>query len=273
MQRLTIVGIVFILVGLGIFYAGSVGFENSLANNTVQYSIALGPHSTENLSFGLQNSTILIVAYHTENNIPIAFYLMNESAFLQAGSSSSNTLMGSYESLKGKGVFEIINGSALGVFPYQNSSILTYPDYEYNGTGILSNGTYYSVFQNTGNLTTVVQYSTIKKLQLTADNPFIYSNLIYDGTAGIIFLLGLGIVGYSLFAKKDDKNDDAQKENIDAMYAKYSEKPERKVKDKQMKVQSENTNTKEIDDLYAKYSEKTRHKGKGGKKIKKKKPK
>lgn len=236
MKRLTIFGIILVLIGIGIFYSGSVGFENNLSNNTVQYSIALTPHSAENLSFGINNSTILIIAYHTENDVPVTFFLMNESAFMQEGQNlSSNALISRSESLEGKGVFEILNNSSFGLFPYQNPSALTPPDYEYNGTDILNNGTYYSVFQNGGNLTTIVYYSTVKRIQLAANNPLIYSNIIYDGTGGIVLLVGLGIIGYSIFIKTEAKKENIPDQSIDNLYAKYSEKPAPVHRSKKMK--------------------------------------
>jgi hypothetical protein len=223
MKKFTMIGMGMVLFSIILLYASSQQFESNLSNSTLQ-SAMLTPHKSLAIPFYITNSTVLGSFYYA-NSSNTSYYLVSSQAFSHISPYlNSSTLLNRSAQYEGNGLYEIIYRNSSGVFPDQIGSALKPPNYYYNGTAIFSNGTYYDIFQDNGNTSVLVYYSTVQKLQLSVNNSILGST-VFGLFAALMFLAGIALIGYSILIRKEELPKAAiDGKNIDALYAKYDRK-------------------------------------------------
>lgn len=241
MKKLTIIGLCLIIFALGVLYLSSLTFESNIANNTIQVA-TIAPNSIIVEPVQITNTTIFGFFYYTQQG-PINYYLVNQTVYNSISNytnSSGKNLFNATKNFEGNGVYEILINAQSGLFPYQNVTPLSAPNYFYNGTSIFNTGTYYSIFQNTQGSNNTVYFSVIKKLQVSVNNSLL-STTVFGLVGAVLFILGIIFIGYSMFIIKE-KPTVIQTSNptVDKLYAEYSTKPAAKKAKKSSKKTKKN---------------------------------
>ncbi len=216
MKQLTIIGIILLVFSVMLVYESSLQFEGSVSNSALQ-SVVVGPHASAAMPFQVSNGTAVGTFYYA-NTSNLTYYLLDSQAFSGVSSMLNSTgLLTAAYAYNGMGAYEIIYSNSSGIFP---SSLGRLPkgSYFYNGTSIFPNGTYYNVFQNFGSQNTLVYYSIIQKPQLSTTST-LFSSGAYGILAALLFLAGIGMIGYSLLARREPKQ--VSEADVDALYASY----------------------------------------------------
>ena len=219
MKHTALIGIALVIFALLVFYESARAFEGNISNSSIQ-SITVQPFSSVAMPFTISNNTA-VGSLFTSNSSAMSFYLVSAGVYGAVSPyMNSSLLLNHTAAYEGNGVFEIIYRNSSATFPYIGARALPKPDYYYNGSSILASGTYYNIYQNTGNSSALVYYSVNKQIQLSVTNSII-STSVY-GLFGILLLFsGFGVLIYSVFFKKATNTPKANND-IDKIYAKYS---------------------------------------------------
>lgn len=238
MKRLTIIGILFIIFAIGIFYVSVSQIQSSLSTAGVPYAINVPANYVLYNQFNLTNQTAIGLYYYTSGT-PIDYYLMNQTGFnyVQASLAAHEYIIN--QSRYGSGYITKMYNSIGGVYPavnYSNESA-----YSNTAAPILPAGSYYNVFENQQNANVIVTYTMFFKSQEQL-NGFIFTNAAYGISGAAIFFIGILLILYSLFiAKKADTNiKKINEESYDSLYSRQNlsgsavdkSKPERRRKGK-----------------------------------------
>jgi hypothetical protein len=225
-KKLFYTGIILVVAALAAFFFAvpALAVPSQLVNVTPK-SVAITAGSSAYVPVFLNQTGIVTAGYNASG--PLAFYLVNASAFRVIGNASSSNLSAVQEAkaLEGRGVFELYANSTKGVYPYyaNYSAELHAPDYQAN-VSPMPQGYYYVDMFNPGNAIVTAAVSvepiTVSQLQST-------SGSIGDGMliVGIIFVLGIAIIVYSVFSKPKQQ---AQGGGLDAEVARAYDQIEKK---------------------------------------------
>ena len=183
MKRLTLIGLLMVLMSLPIFYLNSSTLQFNFAGGGVSELVVM-PASTASVTFNLSTPTAVGFDYYT-NGTPINYFLVNQSESWLAASGPTQNSIGA-NTMKAKGTIQIIQGSAAGMFPYQQQGVQYSNVYMANFSPILPQGQYYSVFQNPSESNVIVHYTIITESQADMKNA-IYSSAA-EGLTGAALL-------------------------------------------------------------------------------------
>ncbi|MDE1828451.1 MAG: hypothetical protein KGH65_04795 [Candidatus Micrarchaeota archaeon] len=157
-KKIVIIGILLILAAFAAGIAVTPGTFGSIANTTLM-NVSIGAQGSSSVPFIVGVNGLVSVIYNSDSSVD--FYFANSTAFKTLGPYQNSSLLLSQwaRNLYGNGVYEIIPNSANGIFPNfapQNSTSLNY-SYASQNEFPLAAGTYYAIFENSGNKSTVIQ--------------------------------------------------------------------------------------------------------------------
>ncbi len=202
-KKFLYIGIMLLVLGVVVSFF-SLGVElPSQFSRPVPQSVSVGPGSTDYQALYLNQSGILEVVFNS--SAPLDFYLANASAFASINASGSpSAARNAAIRLEGNGVFAFYADAKNGTFPYLGYQGIARPAYASNATVVLPAGQYYSIFANNGTTAASVTIAespiTLSKLQAGSS-----SVIKYVGASGVMFLVGLGLIVFSFFAKGEKK--------------------------------------------------------------------
>jgi hypothetical protein len=246
MKRLTLMGILMVLMALGFFYLDSAAFQpNITGSGLVEFS--LPPGNTVSFAFNLTNPTAIQLTYST-NGTPINYFLVNGSGQWIANETSSINASG-VNSLKASGAIEMVLNSSQGMFPYQQQPQQNAIVYQLSSTPMLLPGYYYIVFQNPGSSNATVYYVLATKdlgqtgpASVNSSDSELAAFARLAGTPGIAYglvaaaflFVGIVLVLYSVVMGKGQKAEPAPEE-VDRLYAGIGRRRNRPVKKRKRK--------------------------------------
>lgn len=201
-KRFFYLGIVLVVVAfIAFFFAVPALAVPSQLTNVTPKSVAIAAGSFAYLPIFLNSTGIITVGYNASSQL--SFYLANASAegAITNASSQNSSVLQEATALEGNGVYLLYSLSSKGVYPYyaNYSSALQAPDYQANITPMPS-GHYYAGFYNPGNsvVTAAISAEPITLTQLESASGSIGTGML---AVGIIFIIGIALIVYSIFAK------------------------------------------------------------------------
>ncbi|MEM3241024.1 MAG: hypothetical protein QXV13_01025 [Candidatus Micrarchaeaceae archaeon] len=221
-----------LLLGLLLFVVGIVIAAGSVSSTLPSFSSVSAIHvlnvsggSTSYVLIQLNDTGGFSLSYNS--SVPVVFVLANSSAFNRITFNSTAITLAA-ESLEGKGVFELANGS-VGIFPYENltaSNITTrFPVPKYaESESLFSPGAYYAIFSNTGNSTAhILVKSAIITAMTVSSNEItqLSRSSSYIIISSILMLLGILLIVISLFmhGRESPKKTAESEEEINKLYS------------------------------------------------------
>ena len=189
-KKIIYIGILFVIASLAIAYQGA----STLFQIPTYYStrVVIVPNVTASSPFTYNESAYITLIFNSTS--PIDFYVANESAYDQIKNLGLST---NIEQIKG--ISEIKLNAYNGIFssliaPNQSSVLL------YNISN-LKNGTYYALFENTGNKTANITILYILQKKNSSFNT-IYG---YGGVSAALLIIGTVLIVYGFLKKSSEK--------------------------------------------------------------------
>ena len=223
-RRTLVLGLVLLFSAFVIGASSWNGSYSGLgAVNTTTHRVVIAPNSLILSQVTLNSSNIFLVTYNS-SSVPINLYVVNQSAFssLQPYISSGNLSPGIAETLSGNGLLmESSNLSSL-------EGIVSYPSNSVGYPLPVSPGTYYLIYQNTGNAyantTYVTEIPTSGILSGNVQKAFGIQPV--DVFAALILLVGLILIIISLTrsGKKSSGAAASREEEIARIYRSIGER-------------------------------------------------
>jgi len=198
-KKIIYIGILLIIASLAIAYQGA----STLFQIPTYYSTRaiVSPNVTASSPFTYNESTYITLIFNSTS--PINFYVVNESAYDQVKNLRLNT---SIEQIRGISEIKLntYNGIFSNLIALNENSVLLY------NTSNLKNGTYYALFENTGNKTANL---TILYIFQTKSSSF---NAIfgYGGVSAALLIIGTVLIIYGFLLKKSNEKVELKRNKV-----------------------------------------------------------
>ncbi len=205
--RYVLLGVLLIVFAFASVFVSLKSLTNFVGNGGGATEFAMRPNQTFYYNFAINKTSILIASYAATANLS-AYYLVNSTAFaqLEPEAKANQSLLPTAESLEGKGVVEIVLGSAGGAFPATSnvSTLSGTPIYAVPNSTVQP-GAYYAIFTSSAaskNTTTIVfKAEGVSTAPTTA--PSIGSSFELGSLGGVIlFLLGIFFIVWGFFKRQ-----------------------------------------------------------------------
>ena len=219
-KKMLVIGMLFMLLGVvvgGMTYSST--FNTS--SNVSREALALHPSSSIYVKLTTNSSTTPSLFYYSSS--PLDFYFVNSTAFesIEPYLNNSGEVANIITSLEGKGVLEVFNNSASGVFPYTKNysqlnpqmPVFPIPAYTINGTIPTKDATYYVIYNNKGSSFINVSYVTVYLPTTSTESYYKSAFELPSIIAGLSFLVGLILFMLSFIYKNkgmSEKESDAE---------------------------------------------------------------
>jgi len=195
-KKIIYIGILLIIASLAIAYQGA----SALFQIPTYYSTraVISPNVTASSPFTYNESTYITLIFNSTS--PINFYVVNESAYDQVKNLRLNT---SIEQIRGISEIKLntYNGIFSNLIALNENSVLLY------NTSNLKNGTYYAIFENTGNKTANLTILYIFQRKSSSFNAIFG----YGSVSAILLISGTVLIIYG-FILKSESNEKGVKE-------------------------------------------------------------
>ena len=195
-KKIIYIGILLIIASLAIAYQGA----SALFQIPTYYSTraVISPNVTASSPFTYNESTYITLIFNSTS--PINFYVVNESAYDQVKNLRLNT---SIEQIRGISEIKLntYNGIFSNLIALNENSVLLY------NTSNLKNGTYYAIFENTGNKTANLTILYIFQKKSSSFNAIFG----YGSVSAILLISGTVLIIYG-FILKSESNEKGVKE-------------------------------------------------------------
>jgi len=189
-KKIIYIGILFVIASLAIAYQGA----STLFQIPTYYStrVVILPNVTASSPFTYNESAYITLIFNSTS--PIDFYVANESAYDQIKNLGLST---NIEQIKGISEIKLnaYNGIFSSLIAPNQSSVLLY------NTSNLKNGTYYALFENTGNKTANITILYILQKKNSSFNT-IYG---YGGVSAALLIIGTVLIVYGFLLKKSSE--------------------------------------------------------------------
>ena len=189
-KKIISIGILFVIASLAIAYQGA----STLFQIPTYYStrVVILPNVTASSPFTYNESAYITLIFNSTS--PIDFYVANESAYDQIKNLGLST---NIEQIKGISEIKLnaYNGIFSSLIAPNQSSVLLY------NTSNLKNGTYYALFENTGNKTANITILYILQKKNSSFNT-IYG---YGGVSAALLIIGTVLIVYGFLKKSSEK--------------------------------------------------------------------
>ena len=231
-KRLLVLGIALVIAG---FLVAGSSYSPSNYISTSAQEIAIAPNNNLYSSITL-NTTGFFEVFYSSGNVPINFYILNNSAFayIEPYLNSSSLPYNSVTQLQGKGLLYATHNSTRGVYPYNSSYSslgLNTPSYSSSSYNSMPAGKYYIVYSNPTNTYANTTYEyVLPNVGLLNPNSSFYSSLSATSIASsLLFLAGIILAVLSFFRKSKSKEDPKAREaEIAKLYSQIDAKAKKK---------------------------------------------
>ena len=187
-KKIIYIGILLIIASLAIAYQGA----SALFQIPLYYStrVVISPNLTASSPFTYNESAYITIIFNSTS--PINFYVVNESAYDQIKGIRLNI---SVEQIKGISEIKLnaYNGIFSNLIALNENSVLLY------NTSNLKNGTYYALFENTGNKTADLTILYISQKKSSSFNAIFG----YGGVSAVLLILGTILIVYGFILKSE----------------------------------------------------------------------
>jgi len=198
-KKIIYIGILFVIASLAIAYQGA----STLFQIPTYYStrVVILPNVTTSSPFTYNESAYITLIFNSTS--PINFYVANESAYDQIKNLRLST---DIEQIKGISEIKLnaYNGIFSSLIAPNQSSVLLY------NTSNLKNGTYYALFENTGNKTANITILYILQKKNSSFNA-IYG---YGGVSAALLIIGTVLIIYGFLLKKSSEKVELKRKKV-----------------------------------------------------------